>query len=147
MAADADERGLAPGAEEAKYVTSGVMAGPLEGEPGKTLQEARFVIGDFIDCAVFAPGRDGAVAPPPVVRGRGAQGVVDAYRGGRGGGAFGPPRENGYGGFRGRGGGFGGSEGRLGGSGVPSGEWRRGERLPEGGGRGGGPRGGRGRAW
>lgn len=121
------------------------MVGPLEGEPEKTLQGARFVIGDFIDCCILPPGRDGSVAGPPPVRGRGA--VADAPIRASG-------RENGYGGgggggYRGRGrGGFGAPEGRLGGGGaggLPSGEWRRGERLPDGG--RGGYRGGRGRGW
>lgn len=120
------ERGLLPTEEEEKLVPSGVMAGVLEGEPDKTLQDARFVIGDYISCAVFPPLADGAVAPPPsggVGRGRGAY-------------ADGPGRGYG-GGFRGRGGGvmrggglFDGD--RIGGEGVPSGEWRRGERVPDG---------------
>lgn len=131
-----------PSEEEAKVVTSGVMAGPLGEDAGKTLQEARFVIGDFISCAVFAPLADGGVAPP--LRG----GV-----GGRGGGEYGRGRgfgggwENGGGGFRGRGGtrGVGGfNGGRIGDGGVPQGEWRRGERVPEG--RGGYAR-GRGRGY
>ena len=79
----------------------------------KTLDEVRFVTGDLVDVAVYPEGYGG---------GRGVGGM------GRGG------RENGLGaqGFRlrglaterGRGGGFGGS-------GVPSGEWRRGERVDE----------------
>ncbi|RAL05528.1 SAP18 family protein, partial [Aspergillus ibericus CBS 121593] len=36
----------------------------------KTLQEARFVIGDYVDCAVLPPLEDGSVAPP-VNAGRG----------------------------------------------------------------------------
>lgn len=100
----------------------------------KTLVDARFVIGDFIDCAVFPPLSDGSVVP------RGSVG--------------GPPRagfrENGYG--RPRGAGFGGERrgAYAGGRGdfsgnIPSGEWRRGERLPDAGARGGsyGGRGGR----
>ncbi|KAK4934700.1 hypothetical protein LTR10_024097 [Elasticomyces elasticus] len=106
----------------------------LEGEDAeRTLEDARFVIGDFIDCAVFPPLSDGTVV---------SRGSVSA-RGG--------PRENGYG--RGRGGSYGfGSRGSYNGNGprggdfggpasIPSGEWRRGERLPDGGFRGG--RGGR----
>lgn len=99
----------------------------LEGEDAdKTLEDVKFVIGDFIDCAVFPPLSDGTVV------GRGATGPRGV-------------RENGYG--RVRGGGYGGQSGRgsyngsaprsgdFGGSGsIPSGEWRRGERLPEGGG-------------
>ena len=81
--------GTLPDDEGRKYVTGGVMAGPLEGEPEKTLQEARFVIGDFIDCCILPPGRDGSVVGPPPVRGRGA--VADAPLGRTAG------RENGYG--------------------------------------------------
>lgn len=104
----------------------------LEGEDAeKTLEDVKFVIGDYIDCAIFPPLSDGTVV------GRGSIGP-------RG------PRENGYG--RVRGGGYGGQGGRGGyNSGAPrsgdfgnagsfpSGEWRRGERLPDGSGsRGGG---------
>ena len=84
------------------------------------MDEVRFVTGDLVDVAVYPEGYGG---------GRGVGGM------GRGG------RENGLGaqGFRlrglaserGRGGGFGGS-------GVPSGEWRRGERVDESAGVGGG---------
>ncbi len=106
----------------------------LEGEDAdKTLEEARFVIGDFVDCAVFPPLSDGSVVGRGSVSGRGA------------------PRENGYGRVRGGGygmgsrGGFNGynSRGDFGGpASIPSGEWRRGERLPDSGGFRGG-RGGR----
>jgi histone deacetylase complex subunit SAP18 len=99
----------------------------------KTLEDVRFVIGDFVDCAVFPPLSDGSVV------GRGAVGGM-----GRG-------RENGFGGRGARGGGFG-TAGRGRGEyreSIPSGEWRRGERLPDsgyrGGGGGGGYGGGRGR--
>jgi histone deacetylase complex subunit SAP18 len=106
----------------------------LDGEDAeKTLADARFVIGDFVDCAVFPPLSDGSVVP------RTGMGM----RGG------GPPRENGYRGGRGgfdRGGGgmraFGGGRGDNFGATIPSGEWRRGERLPDGGYRGGGGGGG-----
>ncbi|KAG7005309.1 hypothetical protein G7Y79_00020g048370 [Physcia stellaris] len=138
-----------------------IMKGKLGGDPEKTLAEARFVVGDFIDCAVFAPGADGAVSAG-VRDGAGARdGAREGFArgGGGGGGGYGSGgsgygRENGYGGgYRGRGGGGGGRgggggiyNGRLGGEGVPSGEWRRGERIPEGpGGRGGGYGRGRGR--
>ena len=108
----------------------------LAGEDaGKSLEDVRFVIGDFVDCAVFAPLSDGSVVSRSSVMGPGPRRDTNGF--GRG-----------YG--RGRGGGF----GRGGGEGVPSGEWRRGERLPDrggysrGGGGGGGDRGyggGRGR--
>ncbi|EXJ83345.1 hypothetical protein A1O1_06966 [Capronia coronata CBS 617.96] len=116
----------------------------LDGEDAdKTLEDARFVIGDFIDCAVFPPLSDGSVV---------SRGSVSA----RGGGAApAGPRENGYGRVRGGGyglgrgasqNGYGGPRGASGGdfgapATIPSGEWRRGERLPESGFRGG--RGGR----
>jgi histone deacetylase complex subunit SAP18 len=93
----------------------------LEGEDTeRTLEDVRFVIGDFIDCAVFPPLSDGSV----VSRGSAS------FRGGA--------RENGYG--RVRGGGYGmGSRGGHNGYGsrdagpasIPSGEWRRGEKLPD----------------
>ncbi|KPI41074.1 uncharacterized protein AB675_8024 [Cyphellophora attinorum] len=102
----------------------------------KTLEEARFVIGDFVDVAVFPPLSDGSV----VSRGS----AMEPTYGGRGG------RENGYSarGGPGRGGGLpGGGYGRGRGdfgAPVPAGEWRRGERLPVNG--SGGVRGGRGRS-
>ncbi|KAF6230708.1 hypothetical protein HO173_011060 [Letharia columbiana] len=70
-----------------KVVREGVMAGRLGGEPDKTLQEARFVIGDFISCAIFPPGADGSVAPGhnSAGRGRGGRGEF----GGEGAGSFG----------------------------------------------------------
>lgn len=131
----------------------------LEGEPEKSLQDVRFVIGDYVSCAVISPLANGSVAPAPF-----------AGSSMRGGGAFAgrgyggpPPRENGFGdGYGpprrgGRGGlGAGGGEwaGGRGGGDIPSGEWRRGERLPEGRGfsgpsdsRGGGFGRGRGRGW
>ena len=77
----------------------------LDGEDAdKTLEDVRFVIGDFVDVAVFPPLGDGSVVGRAAVGG-----------GGRG-------RENGFGGGRGRGGG---------GPPLPSGEWRRGERQFE----------------
>ncbi|KAL9623025.1 MAG: hypothetical protein Q9160_002744 [Pyrenula sp. 1 TL-2023] len=115
---------------------SGSVPLNLRGEDlDKTLHDARFVIGDFIDCAIFPPLSDGAVVPLP---------RSQAYPGGSRTGPP-PPRENGY--TRGRGG-HGGGRGAHGASGygrdfggnIPSGEWRRGERLPDtshGGGRGG----------
>ena len=103
----------------------------LEGEDAeKTLEDARFVIGDFIDCAVFPPLSDGTVVSRGSVSGRGGA------------------RENGYGRVRGGGyglsnrgsyNGYGPRSSEFGGP-VPSGEWRRGERLPD----PGGYRGGRG---
>ena len=125
---------VAPAEEEG--VVAGVMAAGLGGEPDKTLQEARFVIGDFISCAVFAPLPDGAVAPGVVAGSSGRGRGMGEFRGGG-------PRENGFGGFRGKGVVRGGGQfngPRVGDGGLPSGEWRRGERIPD------GPSGGRGYA-
>ena len=138
---------------------AGVMQGRLAGDPERTLQDARFVIGDFIDVAVFAPGRDGAVAPPAVVGGAGrvgggrgvemggrrmgaAVGRENGFEGSRGGGGYADREFGGRGGGYTRGGRGGGGvyNGGSGGGGgmngrsreeVPMGEWRRGERLPD----------------
>ncbi|KAI9721205.1 MAG: hypothetical protein M1812_002366 [Candelaria pacifica] len=133
--------GILPTEEEANIVTAGPMAGELGGEPDKTLQDARFVIGDYISCAVFPPLANGAVAPAPapgpggrIGSGSGGRGMGD-FGGGRGG-VLGGPRENGFGGFRVRGSARGGGDFPGGRGGLPTGEWRRGERLPEGSGSG-----------
>ncbi|KAI1504281.1 Sin3 associated polypeptide p18-domain-containing protein [Biscogniauxia marginata] len=120
----------------------------------KTLAEARFVVGDYVSCAILPPLLDGSVAPASSARmGRGAGagesrvavgrapgiGLGGGGGGGGGGGIGVRDRENGYGyGFgrhgRGRGGGGRGSGGGgtgVGAGGVPMGEWRRGERLPD----------------
>ncbi|EEQ89565.1 Sin3-associated polypeptide Sap18 [Blastomyces dermatitidis ER-3] len=105
-------------------------------EADKCLQDFRFVIGDYVDCAVLPPLSDGSIAPAVINRG-----VAGSLTIGGGMRAFGngpsSSRENGFGRPRGagtlsRGGGF----PPTGPSGVPSGEWRRGERVPEAGGRG-----------
>jgi histone deacetylase complex subunit SAP18 len=114
----------------------------LDGDPDRTLADVKFLIGDYIACAILPPLPDGGVpAAPPPLSGP-ARGPPPGPYGGRG-------RENGFGGrgdygYGGRGGRF--DDRRLSG-GVPSGEWRRGEAPPErepdfGRGRGGG-RGGR----
>ncbi|PYI23753.1 hypothetical protein BO99DRAFT_439598 [Aspergillus violaceofuscus CBS 115571] len=41
----------------------------------KTLQDFRFVIGDYVDCAIVPPLEDGSVAPPPPVGAGGGGGV------------------------------------------------------------------------
>lgn len=135
--------------------------GKLEGDAEKTLADARFVIGDYISCAIFPPLPDGSVAP-----------LSQADRGYPIGGRFGGPREGGYsrgghggrtengfgggggygaprGGFGGRGGGRGGygAERGFGAPNVPVGEWRRGERIPDGPGGGFGRGRGRGRPY
>ncbi|KAK5945836.1 hypothetical protein PMZ80_003044 [Knufia obscura] len=71
----------------------------------KTLADARFVIGDFVDCAIFPPLSDGSVVP----RGN-TIGNRGGYVNGRGRGAA--------------------SYGVGRGASIPTGEWRRGERLP-----------------
>lgn len=119
----------------------------LDGDAEKTLADARFVIGDYVACTIYAPGQDARAAPGP----RGGRGPRD------GGYSRGPPmRENGYdgpgygggraggGGYRGRGyGRGGGGYGNFGGPPPMNGDWRRGERPPGGGGDGGYRRGGR----
>ncbi len=120
-------------------------------EAERTLADARFVIGDFVDCAIFPPLPDGSVAPG-AQRG-GYAGSVGPRGMGMGMGGPPPPRENGYGRSRGggyglsRGDGFGGGGrgGEFSGGRVPPGEWRRGERLPDSGYGRGGYGGGRGR--
>ena len=95
------------------------MKTQISGEDSeRTLGECRFVVGDWVDVAVFPPGER-------------TNGYGSSVKGSYG------IRENGYG-SRGRGrGGFGGGRGDFGGN-LPSGEWRRGERPPDGGYRGGG---------
>lgn len=125
----------------------------LEGDANKTLADARFVIGDFVACAIYPPGPDGRVPPMPA-GGRAARDAYGGPRGGRGENGFG----GGYGGRNGGGGsggprgggggGYGGGRGPMGAA-PPPGDWRRGERPNAygggGGGGGGGFRGGRNR--
>ncbi|KAI1489185.1 Sin3 associated polypeptide p18-domain-containing protein [Biscogniauxia mediterranea] len=115
------------------------------GDADKTLADARFVVGDYISCAILPPQADGSVAPASSARmGRGAGAGESRVAVGRAptglmgmGIGAGAARENGYGYAhgrhgRGRGGGGGGARGGIGiGAGVPMGEWRRGERLPD----------------
>ncbi|KAJ6031635.1 hypothetical protein N7540_002367 [Penicillium herquei] len=107
--------------------------GPLRfqgSEADKTLQDARFIIGDYVECAILSPLEDGSVAPP-IRAGHGPPPMGGGMR------AF---RENGFG-RPGRGGPRGGDRGDRGAPPqFPMGDWKRGERLPEGG------RGGR-RGW
>lgn len=91
----------------------------------KTLRDARFVVGDYISCAILPPLDDGSVAPASAAR----RESNAAHREGRGP-AF-QSRENGFGrpgGREGRGGRRGGG---VTGAMMPMGEWRRGERLPD----------------
>ncbi|THV47330.1 hypothetical protein BGAL_0318g00070 [Botrytis galanthina] len=137
--------GILPDEEESAIVGEGIMAGSLMGEPEKTLQDARFVIGDYVCCAILPPMADGGVAPPPSGPSRGGFAGGRSEMGGFGGRGGMGPRENGFGGgYRGRGGsrgGFGQGTSQGGAGGIPMGEWRRGERIPD------GPSGGRGRGY
>ncbi|PLB44541.1 hypothetical protein P170DRAFT_417236 [Aspergillus steynii IBT 23096] len=113
------------GEEEGGEKKAAPRALRLQGhDADKTLQEMRFVIGDYVDCAVLPPLEDGSVAPPLTV-GRGAMSSTV-------GGGMRAFREPGFGRGGGRGGRGGGDRGMM-----PMGDWKRGERLPEGGGRGG----------
>ncbi|KAF2673655.1 hypothetical protein BT63DRAFT_451712 [Microthyrium microscopicum] len=114
------------------------IAERLEGDPEKTLRDVRFVIGDYVSCAILPPLPNGDVAPIPA-RGPGPRPPPTVPRG-----------ENGFGGGYGGGGRRG--SGRFDGGRVPQGEWRRGDVPPPSmggyGDRGGGGRGrGRGRGW
>ena len=78
----------------------------LSGEDSeKTLADARFVIGDYVDCAIFPPLSDGSVVPRGSTMGRGG-----GFANGRGRAAAT----------------YGVGRGAI----IPVGEWRRGERLP-----------------
>ncbi|KAI9668582.1 MAG: hypothetical protein M1831_001021 [Alyxoria varia] len=141
--ADGNNEGGEPNGNTASEAADALK--DLEGDIHKTLQDARFIIGDYIACAVLPPSANGAVAPPP--SGPAAGRVGGFGSGPRRGGL--PPEGPAGDGYR-RGG------DRLGGlppgdprssGGMPAGEWRRGEALPtRRGGFGGGPR-GRGRGW
>ncbi|KAI0166606.1 hypothetical protein GGR57DRAFT_31538 [Xylariaceae sp. FL1272] len=106
--------------------------------PYKTLNDARFVVGDYISCAILPPLPDGSVAPASSARGgRGTGAGESPFAVGRPPTAPSRDRENGFmrrnqgppnntrPGYEGWGRG-GRSRGR-----VPMGEWRRGEELPE----------------
>lgn len=130
----AEGEGVLPSNDEgARIVAGGPMAGELAGEPEKTLQEARFVIGDYVSCAIYPPLPNGSVAPAPssgsASRGAGAGRATAGFSGGRND-RPGGERENGHSNFRVRGSAR--SYARENPPSVPSGEWRRGERLPDG---------------
>ncbi|KAI8947348.1 hypothetical protein F4801DRAFT_582521 [Xylaria longipes] len=110
-------------------------------DPDKTLGDARFVVGDYISCAILPPLPDGSVAPASSARmGRGTGAGESRLAVGRA--PNGPsrdrdapfPRHARGGGGVGVGVGRGGYEhfsARGARSNVPSGEWRRGEQLPD----------------
>ncbi|KAI1479013.1 hypothetical protein K445DRAFT_315676 [Daldinia sp. EC12] len=108
----------------------------IESEGDKTLKDAKFVVGDFISCAILPPLPDGSVAPVSSARvGRGTGAAEPRSAIGRTpSGSFGRrQQENGNdrdrpGRIRNSGRGYDGPGNR---GSIPMGEWRRGERLPE----------------
>ncbi|RDA87276.1 hypothetical protein CP532_1326 [Ophiocordyceps camponoti-leonardi (nom. inval.)] len=100
-----------PGAETSELGAAGGTSRNNH-DIGRTLNDARFVAGDFVSCAILPPLSDGSVAPASNARTYGN-------------------RENGLSGGRSiRTGRRDGCPGGAGG-GVPKGEWRRGETLPD----------------
>ncbi|KAF2222539.1 Sin3 associated polypeptide p18-domain-containing protein [Elsinoe ampelina] len=95
--------------------------GRLTGDANKTLADARFVIGDYVSCAIITPRQDGSIGSLPAGDRGGPRRAYDIGMNGHS-----------------RGGGFGRGRGNFGdraygpASNIPAGEWRRGERLPEG---------------
>ena len=87
----------------------------LDGVAKKTLGEVQFVVGDWIDVAIYPEGHGGVGGATRQFAGLR---VVPTPAG----------RENG---FVVRGGARGSVEGRVTGPGVPTGEWRRGERIED----------------
>ncbi|KAF9887368.1 hypothetical protein FE257_010223 [Aspergillus nanangensis] len=70
------------GAEGAKNGTAAAAPRALRlqgADADKTLQEVRFVIGDYVDCAILPPLEDGSVAPP-LTAGRGPIGATFVIR-------------------------------------------------------------------
>ncbi|KID75094.1 Sin3-associated polypeptide Sap18, partial [Metarhizium brunneum ARSEF 3297] len=119
-----------PGTTDPELAEVGGSASRGASNPDKTLGEARFVVGDYISCAILPPLDDGSVAPASAAR----RDVTAGHRESRGGRSSGGPgfhnRENGFG--RGSREGRGGRRGGGGpGASMPMGEWRRGERLPD----------------
>jgi histone deacetylase complex subunit SAP18 len=83
----------------------------LDGEPEKTLGDAKFVIGDYVACAILPPLADGTVqaAPAPLPTGPRGPPPRDNFGGGRRG-----DYSNGFGGRGDFGGGYGRGRGRGG---------------------------------
>lgn len=98
----------------------------LDSDKDKTLSDARFVVGDYISCAILPPLPNGSVAPASSALGELAvksgegRGIHRRFSG----------RENSFGRGAPRGT-RGGWSGNVGG-GFPMGDWKRGERLPDG---------------
>ncbi|KAK1768483.1 Sin3 associated polypeptide p18-domain-containing protein [Phialemonium atrogriseum] len=137
----ADEEGDNGGDGSNGAAAAGGGGGEEAGD--KTLADAKLVAGDFVSCAILPPLEDtGAVAPPlgaHTGRGSGSgEALAPMRRGGRRGGIGGPRGVGGRGGGPGGGGRgvrqFGDRDrdwNRDRDAGFPSGEWRRGERLPD----------------
>ncbi|SPO04513.1 uncharacterized protein DNG_07198 [Cephalotrichum gorgonifer] len=87
-------------------------------DEGKTLADAKFVVGDYVSCVVLPPLEDGSVAPLSMARRDKHVGREDGRSGG---GGFGGGSGAGAGSF-----GFGGNES------FPAGNWNRGQRVPHG---------------
>ncbi|KAI1384693.1 Sin3 associated polypeptide p18-domain-containing protein [Hypoxylon trugodes] len=123
-------RGLDPEDPEAEGGEDPDAAG-VDNDGDKTLGESRFVVGDYISCAVLHPLPDGSVAPASSARtGPSTNPREPRYSAGRPpSGSFGSrEHENGHvrpGRSRNSGRGFDGF------GNIPMGEWRRGERLPD----------------
>ncbi|KAL1880727.1 hypothetical protein Daus18300_001341 [Diaporthe australafricana] len=127
ISTDADEAG---GETEDGRLRMGATLGSAA-DSARSLADARFVVGDYLSCAILPPSSaDGSVQPASAARaGRGygagqARSVVDPGP---------PPMSRGRDGWSAttygtRGGGGGGGNFRA----PPVGEWRRGEKLPEG---------------
>lgn len=134
ISTDGDDYDGAGAEAEDGRLRLGATAGSTA-ESAKSLADARFVVGDYLSCAILPPSAaDGSVQPASAARaGRGygagqARNQVDlgpppmsrgGGRDGWSGATYGP---------RGGGGGAGGGGFRA----PPVGEWRRGEKLPEG---------------
>lgn len=126
---DDDDDALGAEAEDGR-LQLGATAGSAA-DSARSLADARFVVGDYLSCAILPPSpADGSVQPASAARaGRGygagqARSAVDP----------GPPPSRG-GGRDGWSATMYGPRGGGGGAGLralPVGEWRRGEKLPEG---------------
>ncbi|KAL6800435.1 Sin3 associated polypeptide p18 domain-containing protein [Trichoderma sp. SZMC 28012] len=114
-----------PGAENPDEADPDAMMRDDSGKD-KTLADWKFVVGDYISCAVLPPLSDGSVAPPSNAR----RGSITSGRDSRG--------SSFRGGFPGRDSNFSRNHGRQSrapswrDNRFPSGDWRRGEQLPEG---------------
>jgi histone deacetylase complex subunit SAP18 len=115
-----------PGAEFGDDVGGDTMIGARD-DSAKTLNDVRFVVGDYISCAVLPPLADGSVAPASNAR----REPASTFRDIRGSGRSSHPGREMADRFSDRGGRGGWRDGAGTGGGIPTGEWRRGEMLPE----------------